>query len=62
MPEHCQENDSIHDIKKEIGPLFYHQNENINIYLFNNYELDNVCTVFTYEEEVRLLTMSAGDI
>lgn len=61
MPEHCQVNDSIHDIKKEIASLFYHQNENINIYLFNNYELDIVCIVFMYEKEVWLLTMSAGD-
>lgn len=36
MPEHCQENNPVHDIKKEIAPLFYHQKENINIYLFNN--------------------------
>lgn len=53
MPEHCQENNPVHDIKKEIAPLFYHQKENINIYLFNNLELDIVCTVFIYEKEVR---------
>lgn len=53
MPEHCQENDSIHGIKKEIVPLFYDQNKNINIYLFNNYELAIVCTLFRYKEEVR---------
>lgn len=41
--------------KKLLLSPFCHQNENINSYLLNNYELDNVCTVLTYQEELGIV-------